>query len=557
MSPNRILAVLVTLLLVLVVAACTPESTSEPAAGNETSLEEIVVEFDAARFSDSTNINNQWLPMKPGSQWVFEGNTVEDGESIPHRLVFTVTDLTKEIEGVETVVAWIEDYSDGELVEGEIAFYAQDNSGNVWYLGEYPEEYEEGEIIDTPAWIAGVEDAEAGIKMPAEPRLGTASFPQGWAPAVEWSDRGQVYRLNQQACVVADCYEDVLIMDEFNEDEPGAIQLKSYARGIGQVQVGFRGEDPQQEELELVEKVMLDAAALAVAREKALELEARAYELSEDVFGGTTPSKAPEGVASIESAPEVYESFDASNFSDSANIDNEWLPMQPGTQWVLEGATVEDGELIPHLLAFTVTDLTKEINGVQTAVAYIEDFANGELIEAEIAFYAQDDDGNVWYLGEYPEEYDKGVFVDAPSWIAGVQGSQPGVKMPAQPELGRASFSQGYGPVVGWTDRGQVYRMDQKNCVPVDCYENVMIMDEFNLEEPGAIQLKFYALGVGQVRVSFRGDDLQPEMLELIELNHLSGNQLDEIREKALALEERAYEISPAVFGDTPPAEGP
>ena len=82
-------------------------------------------------------------------------------------------------------------------------------------------------------------------------------------------------------------------------------------------------------------------------------------------------------------------------------------------------------------------------------------------------------------------------------------------------------------------------------------------MDEFNLEEPGAIQLKYYAPGVGQVRVGFRGDDLQAEALELVERIQLDPEALAEVREAALALESRAYEISPNVYGRTLPAENP
>ena len=103
-------------------------------------------EFDAANFSDSTVIDNEWYPLAPGSKWVYEGTTTEFNEVIPHRLEFTITDLTKEIQGVRTVVAWIEDFSDGELVEKEIAFYAQDNDGNVWYFGEHPEELAGGRV---------------------------------------------------------------------------------------------------------------------------------------------------------------------------------------------------------------------------------------------------------------------------------------------------------------------------------------------------------------------------------------------------------------------------
>ena len=574
----RPLSLLAALLLIFIMVACASQTpATQESAADEISAEtadedpedsedadnegstDVLEEFDPADFDNSTTIDNGWLPLTPGTQWVFEGTTNEDGELIPHLLVFTVTDLTKEINGVDTLVAWIEDYADEELVEAEIAFYAQDNDGNVWFLGEYPEEYEDGELVDAPAWLAGQEEALAGIKMPAEPRLGTPSYAQGWAPAVEWTDRGQVYRVNQQTCVPVDCYEGVLVMDEFNEEEPGAFQLKYYARGVGQVRVGFRGEDAQQEELVLTERVQLDADDLAEAREAALELEERAYEMSPDVFGPTSPSKQlPDTVFRVEAVEELMEDFDPDNFGDdSTNIDNRWLPLQPGSQWVFEGSTIENREVVPHLLTFTVTDLTKEVNGVQTVVAFIEDLSAGQLVEAEIAFYAQDKDGVVWYLGEYPEEWKNGEFLDAPAWIAGLEGARAGIKMPAEPEPDTPSYAQGWAPAVDWSDRGQVYRMGEHTCVPFDCYEDVLMMDEFSLTEPGAIQIKYYAPGVGQVRVGFRGDELKPEILELIEKVELDPDALAAIREAALELEARAYEISPDVYGQTPPSVAP
>ncbi len=527
----------------------TSEEVSE--VSEEVDFEDLE-EFNRGDFSDPTHIDNQWLPMQPGTQWVLEGFTVEDGEEIDHRIEFTVTDLTKVIDGVPTVVAYIEDFSDDELVEAEIAFYAQDDGGNVWYFGEHPEEYEDGEFVDAPTWIASQEDAQAGIKMKAQPRLGTDSYSQGWAPAVEWTDRGQVNKMGQQICVPADCYEDVLVIDEFNQEEPGAFQQKYYARGVGNVKVGWKGEDAQQEELELVERVQLEPSQLAAVRQAALDLEEHAYEISADVYGQTAPSEAPE-VTADEYALEV---LDHDNFDDPTNIDNKWLPMQPGTQWTFEGVTLENGELANHLLIFTVTDLIKEIDGIPSVVAHIEDFSDGGLVEAEIAFYAQDNDGNVWYLGEYPEEYDEfGQFVDAPTWIAGKQDAQAGILMPADPQEGMDSLSQGFAPVPQWSDRGQVYRMGEHNCVPFDCFEEVMIMDEFNLEEPGAIQLKYYAPDVGQIRVGFRGNDAKPEILELVDWKQLDTNALTEVRDAALALEERAHKDHLDVFGETPLAE--
>src|SRR3990170_3720292 len=71
--------------------------------------------------------------------------------------------------------------SAGQLVETELAFFAQDDDGNVWNLGEYPEEYENGEFVGAPStWIAGLAGAEAGVHMLAEPRQGTGYYLQGW-----------------------------------------------------------------------------------------------------------------------------------------------------------------------------------------------------------------------------------------------------------------------------------------------------------------------------------------------------------------------------------------
>src|SRR5712692_10000506 len=168
-------------------------------------------DFDSKNFDRSTHIDNEWFPLKPGTRWVYEGFTFEDGKRLPHRVVFTVTDLTKVIGGVRAIVAWDQDYSAGKLEESEILFFAQDKDGNVWYLGEYPEVYEGGKLVATPVWIHGIQEAKAGIIMKAEPRLGTPSYSEGWAPSVPWTDRGVVYQMGQKTCVPWKCYEDVLV----------------------------------------------------------------------------------------------------------------------------------------------------------------------------------------------------------------------------------------------------------------------------------------------------------------------------------------------------------
>ena len=95
---------------------------------------------------------------------------------------------------MRTVVAWIEDFAEEELVEAELAFYAQDNDGNVWYLGEYPEEYEGGELVDAPAWLAGENAAKAGLMMPGKPKVGMKYY-QEIAPGVAM-DRAEIVSLD-------------------------------------------------------------------------------------------------------------------------------------------------------------------------------------------------------------------------------------------------------------------------------------------------------------------------------------------------------------------------
>jgi hypothetical protein len=246
-------------------------------------------------FDRSTIVENKWMPMKPGTRWLYEGTTVEDdGKVVPHRLEINITDLTKVIGGVRNVVSYDLDYVDNELVEAELAFFAQDNEGTVWHFGEYPEEYEDGKLIKAPTWIHGFESARAGIVMMARPQLGTPSYAQGWGPAVGWSDRGQVYLMGEKTTVRAGKYEDVLVIKETSKQEVDSFQLKYYAAGVGNVRVGWGGKkDKSKETLELVKVEQLGPKEMAELREKALKLEKSAYKVSKKVYARTTPMEVP------------------------------------------------------------------------------------------------------------------------------------------------------------------------------------------------------------------------------------------------------------------------
>ena len=254
--------------------------------------------FDAAGFdATSAQVTNPYMPFKPGMHFVYEGETVEDdGTVVPHRFESYVTDLTKEVGGVRSVVLWDLDYSDGELVEAELAFFAQDKNGTVWRMGEYPEEYDGKKVVAHPAWLHGLEGASAGIEMQASPTVGTPDYSQGWGPAVNWTDRAQVDSVAIRRCVPVDCYDDVVVTAETSATEANAHQLKYYARGVGGIYVGWRGAgEKTKETLALVKLEQLDAKGLAEVRTKALELEKNAYKLSPDLYGKTSPCQPASG----------------------------------------------------------------------------------------------------------------------------------------------------------------------------------------------------------------------------------------------------------------------
>jgi hypothetical protein len=124
--------------------------------------------------------------------------------------------------------------------------------------------------------------------------------------------------------------------------------------------------------------------------------------------------------------------------------------------------------------------------------------------------------------------------------------------MHAEPRMGDPDYSQGYAPPpYFWDDVGRVYKTGQETCVPAGCYTDVLVTEEFEPSKPGAFQLKFYAPGVGYVRVGWRGpNEEEREVLVLSELRHLDAEAMAEVRAEAFAMEARA-----SVYGLTQPAE--
>jgi hypothetical protein len=127
--------------------------------------------------------------------------------------------------------------------------------------------------------------------------LGTPSYSQGYGPAVDWTDRGEVFAMGQEVQVGDKRYTDVLVIRESSNEEEAidAAQLKYYAAGVGNIKVGWMGTgEKTKETLDLTKVEQLDPQEMANVRAKALAMERSAYRRSKNVYGRTTPAAVEE-----------------------------------------------------------------------------------------------------------------------------------------------------------------------------------------------------------------------------------------------------------------------
>jgi hypothetical protein len=185
------------------------------------------VELDPADFV--AEIDNPYWPMSPGSTWVYRET---DAEGAVQRVEVTVTDRTKTILGIEATVVHDVVTEDGELIEDTFDWYAQDTAGNVWYLGEATKEFENGKVSTTKgSWEAGVDGAQAGIIVPADPDVGMTYRQEYYAGEAE--DEGEVLSLDERAEVPFGSFDNLLMTKDTTPLEPDILEHKFYAEGVG------------------------------------------------------------------------------------------------------------------------------------------------------------------------------------------------------------------------------------------------------------------------------------------------------------------------------------
>jgi hypothetical protein len=219
---------LVMLSAALAVEACGGDDGSTKGGGDLPQGSELV-DLDQADFT--TQIDNPYRPMVPGSRRVYE-HTETDGTV--QRVEVSVTPRTKRIaNGIEARVVRDRVSEDGELIEQEDDWYAQDSAGNVWYFGEEVKEYENGKVKATNSWEAGVDGAQPGVVMPADPRAGLAYRQTHYAGKEE--DRAQVLSADERAEAPAGYFRDAVAIKEWSPLEPKLVEYKLFARGVGLV----------------------------------------------------------------------------------------------------------------------------------------------------------------------------------------------------------------------------------------------------------------------------------------------------------------------------------
>lgn len=210
-------------------------------------------DLNVASFSDSTGVTNALFPLPGGliNSYSAEALDLESGELEEERNDHFVTFETYEVAaGVETVVVRDTAFEDGLLVEDTLDWYAQDDDGNVWYLGEIATNYnynDDGEFIGTDfggSWEAGVDGALPGWIMLADPQAGDSYYQEFYESVAE--DEGEVIATR----LTVDSYDDVVEIKDTSGLDQGAFAFKFFSPGIGLVrEEEFSAEYPDEPEL--------------------------------------------------------------------------------------------------------------------------------------------------------------------------------------------------------------------------------------------------------------------------------------------------------------------
>jgi hypothetical protein len=214
------------------------------------------------------------------------------------------------------------------------------------------------------------------------------------------------------------------------------------------------------------------------------------------LLGATLAIAVSPAMAAASTLPKGSEPVNLDPADFSTQIDNPYFPLVPGDRYIYRET---DAEGAKQRVVVNVTDKTKSIaNGITARVVHDRVTEHGKVVEDTFDWYAQDSDGNVWYLGENTVECKKGkIKSHSGAFEAGVDGAQPGVIMPADPVPGlqyRQEYYAGHAE-----DKAKVVATDEQAEVPFGHFTNTLMTKDVNPLDPKVNEFKFYAKGVGPV----------------------------------------------------------
>lgn len=223
---------------------------------------------------------------------------------------------------------------------------------------------------------------------------------------------------------------------------------------------------------------------------------ARRTALAAVLAAGLTAGCAAASPAADAPLPRGAEAVELKAADFTVDITNRYWPMNPGDRWVYE--SVDADGTAQHVEVSVLDETYTVAAGIEARVVRDVVMQDGAVFEDTRDFYAQDGDGNLWYLGEQTTEYPPGQPVSTEgSWEAGVDGGQPGIAVPADPRPG-LGYRQEY--LAGQAeDRAVVLSTDEKVQTPTGTYTGALLTRETTALEPDVAELKFYVPGVGQV----------------------------------------------------------
>ena len=185
-------------------------------------------DIDPAQFV--SEVTNPYFPLPVGARWEYRGRGDSEGETE----TVEVLAETRTVMGVECTVVRDVVSVDGQPLEVTRDFYAQDEAGNVWYFGEETAEYDDGEVVSTSgSWEAGVDGAQPGILMPADPPIGLPYRQEFYAGEAE--DMGEIVELGTSVDLPNGTFDNVLVTEDWTPLEPHLRERKFYAHSVGLV----------------------------------------------------------------------------------------------------------------------------------------------------------------------------------------------------------------------------------------------------------------------------------------------------------------------------------